>query len=132
VRQGPEHGMSRPHPVPLRGFILGPSPARTSLVGAPWPDRRREEAADRRSQAGQNQVQAGRHARDWVKREPIGMIRRKTIEQREMKMSRGTGQPKTNAGRSGRRYSLGDAAGLWPVEARQFLNLIFFFSDLEA
>jgi hypothetical protein len=58
MKQGPEHGMSRRRPVPLRGFILGPSPAAQPCVRPLALTGEGNQRGDRRGQAGQDKVQA--------------------------------------------------------------------------
>ena len=107
MRQGPEHGMSRPRPVPC-GVSYQAHP-RTAQASWSFPGLTGE--GRERQQIGEVRPDRTRSRRDGPqeieKREPVGMIRPRRIEERrigEMKMSRGTGRPKTNAGRSGRRY----------------------------
>jgi hypothetical protein len=112
VRQGPEHGMSRPRPVPCGvSYQAHPRTAQASwafpgLTGEGERQQIREVRPDRtRSrQDGPQEIEKKRARRN----DPSKMIEERRIG--EMKMSRGAGRPKTNAGRSGRRYSVLDAA----------------------
>jgi hypothetical protein len=72
VRQGPEHGMSRRHQVPLRGFILGLSPAAQPCVRPLALTGEGRERGDRRGQAGQNKVQAINTEGREKKKRPAG------------------------------------------------------------